>query len=147
MNVALRYKEEWVELCSVYARIANSGLSSKTDSQQCTATKDDGILDVYVRVNEQWLCTWNKQSVAAAVNWQSINSISKKYNDAVSAAMADSNYIVAVALMRDQIQHQNYFQTDTHSYTLQASATSEQFWGSGAKCDLTLMGKIRRLMV
>jgi hypothetical protein len=146
MNIDLRYKEEWIELCSVFAR-GYSGWKAKTDYKTCSVTKSDGIIETYVRQNSQWRCSWSYDSFTANTNLEIYQRIKQKYQDAISLAMKDNNKFAIDTLSEEERIHELRLKSDKHGATLRATATSRAFYGPGAQCDLTLMGKIRRLDV
>jgi hypothetical protein len=147
MNTDLRYKEEWIELCSVFARINDAGWKAKSDYSTCTVTKSDGILETYVRQNSQWRCSWSYDSFTANTNLEVYQRIKQKYQYAISLAMKDNNKFAIDTLSEEERIHELRLKSDNHGAVLRATATSAAYYKSGAKCDLTLMGKIRRLDV
>jgi hypothetical protein len=61
--------------------------------------------------------------------------------------MKDNNKFAIDTLSEEERIHELRLKSDKHGATLSATATSRAFYGPGAQCDLTLMGKIRRLNV
>jgi hypothetical protein len=150
MNTTIKYKTEWIELCSVYARIENAGWSAKNDIKTCTVTKNGGIFEISVRQTSQWNCIWSNQigqNSLANTNFELLYKIQSKFNKAILAAIRLEDFSSAGLLSEERTQHDLMIKTDMHMATLTAKATSKPRFGSGAKCDLTLMGKIRHLDV
>jgi hypothetical protein len=150
MNTTIKYKTEWIELCSVYARIENAGWYSKVDIKTCTVTKNDGVLEISVRQNSQWNCGWSYrigENIPANTNYELLYKIQSKYNKAIAAAIQVGDFSSAGLISAERAQHDLMIKTDKHMAFLSATATSKPRFGSGAKCDLTLMGKIRHLDV
>lgn len=147
MNVSARYREEWIEFCSVMARVASSGLKAKTDYKECRVTLNDAILEATVVRNSEWRCSWSFDIYAENTNMEFLNHINETYQAAINFAVNDNNTVAANVLQSQSEYHFFQIKTNKNSAILRATATSAPFFGPGAKCDLTLKGKVRRLDV
>jgi hypothetical protein len=139
---------EWISLCQVKTRVADSGFNEKEDTQTCSHTSHGHIKEIRVKENgEIWRCTYNNELYASNTTLNYENNISNKYDAAVKLA-ADAKFKATVDLLQSmKSQHLQNLRVSTNKDTakLTATAKSAPFFGGGGSCDLTLEGLVNEM--
>lgn len=147
INKAARYRiTDWVELCSVHARIGG-GFKAASDTRDCRVTKEDGIYETRVIKNSEWRCSFSYDTYVADTNMRVYEKIERKYDDAISMANKDGNQIAVNEIRNEKSRHLFEIKTNKNTAILRATASRRPFWGPGGKCDLTLMARLKVLDV
>lgn len=140
-----RFNIEWIDLCRVYARVSQAFIYPVSSRHGCEMYTSNAIIELRVKENSQWNCAWVTElrySDTSSVQ----NEIETKFENALDMAANDKNCEASLQLMSQKSIHLSYLIYSNHYARLSATATSKAFFGSGAKCDLTLQAKIIRLV-
>ncbi|CAF1121888.1 unnamed protein product [Adineta steineri] len=141
--------DKWITLCSVKARVANTGLSEKKDKQRCKATVGGEILEIrVVETENNFRCGWNTDSYASGTLLKYKQDIIDQYKSAINAAVTAKEPKVLINLLEEkQNQHIVNLDVATNKDTamLEAIATGKSWWGGGGSCAVKLEGRVRRL--